>query len=310
MSVAKSIFVGQAGLRAGWGVIIFATTFAFMLGATLLSLERLAPALLRKINDPSGGFLSKPSLLLIIVQVAKIVLLLAATFLTAKIERRSVWSYGLGGTRSLRNFTIGILCGFVSLSLLIGLLAVGKYIIFDGWAAQGDAIAGYAIFWAFDFLLVGFYEENQLRGYLQQTLARGVGFWPAAICTSVVFGLTHIGNSGETLVGIAQVALAGLVLCAGLRLTGSLWWSIGFHTAWNWTQSFVYGTLNSGLPAQGHLLSSHPTGDPRLSGGKVGPEGSLVCIALLLVILALMVVMLNRRSSSSRRGAIAAECEG
>lgn len=296
MPTLKYIFIGRTDLRAGWGVALFAAILGAMLSAILLSLRWLAPGLLREFNDPSGGFLSRPSALLAILQVAKVSLLLGATWLMATVERRSVWSYGLGGPHALRNFAIGIVCGLAALSLLIGLLAAGHYVAFDGWAVRSGAIVGYALFWAFDFLLVSLYEETLLRGYLQHTLARGIGFWPAAACTSVVFGLTHIGNSGEDLAGLAQVVLAGLVLCAGLRLTGSLWWSIGFHAAWNWAQSFIYGTLNSGLPARGHLLASHPIGDPRLSGGNVGPEGSLLCIALLLCMLASMLVMLARRS--------------
>ena len=31
-----------------------------------------------------------------------------------------------------------------------------------------------------------------------------------------------------------------------MRLTGSLWWVIGFHAALDWVQDFFYGTSNSG----------------------------------------------------------------
>jgi hypothetical protein len=298
MSVVKYIFVGRAGLRSGWGLMLFTAIFASTLWAILYSLGRLAPGLLNEINNPSAGFLSKPSLLLALLQVAKIVLLLGVTLIMATIERRSVWSYGLAGVRPIQNLAVGLICGFTALTVIVGLLAALNSIVFGGSAPYGgSAIIGYAFFWALDFFLSGFYEENLLRGYIQHALARGVGFWPAALCTSVVFGLTHISNTGETLVGITQVVLAGLIFCSGLRLTGSLWWSIGFHSAWNWAQSFVYGTLNSGIPAVGHWLSSHPVGDPRISGGEVGPEGSLVCIALQLVVLASMVVLLKRKSS-------------
>ena len=45
------------------------------------------------------------------------------------------------------------------------------------------------------------------RGYLQATLTRGLGFWPAAILVSVLFGAGHIPNAGETVVGIIGVMI-------------------------------------------------------------------------------------------------------
>ena len=47
------------------------------------------------------------------------------------------------------------------------------------------------------FLLVGLFEEFLLRGYTQFTLARGIGFWPAAVVMSCAFGLIHLRNEGE-----------------------------------------------------------------------------------------------------------------
>ena len=65
--------------------------------------------------------------------------------------------------------------------------------------------------------------------------------------------------------------------------TGSLWWAIGFHMAWDWAQSFFYGTSDSGMVAQGHFLNEHPVGPLLWSGGPTGPEGSLYIVPLLLI---------------------------
>jgi hypothetical protein len=40
-------------------------------------------------------------------------------------------------------------------------------------------------------------EEFAIRGYPQLTLTHSVGFWPAAIITSLILGVAHVGNSGE-----------------------------------------------------------------------------------------------------------------
>ena len=130
--------------------------------------------------------------------------------------------------------------------------------------------------------MVGISEESLLRGYLQFTLARGVGFWWAAVLLSVAFALSHIHNGGESPSGLVVVALGGLVFCLSLWYTKSLWWAIGFHAGWDWGQSYLYGTADSGLLLQGHLLTSHPSGNPRWSGGATGPEGSLLILPILI----------------------------
>ena len=60
------------------------------------------------------------------------------------------------------------------------------------------------------FLMVGVFEELFSRGYLQATLARGIGFWLAAILMSTLFGALHIPNG--SIIGL--VALELLVSCS------------------------------------------------------------------------------------------------
>jgi hypothetical protein len=91
----------------------------------------------------------------------------------------------------------------------------------------------------------------------------------------VLFALAHIDNKGETVLGVSEVVTAGLVLCLLLRITGSLWMSIGYHTTWDWAHSYFYGTPDSAMMMKGHLLMSHAVGAASLSGGTAGPEGSV-----------------------------------
>jgi hypothetical protein len=82
----------------------------------------------------------------------------------------------------------------------------------------------YALLWLSAFLIVALFEEGLLRGYLQFTLTRGLTFWWAAAMLSVLFGLLHVGNEGESPIGIFVAIAGGLVLCLSLKLTGSLLW--------------------------------------------------------------------------------------
>jgi membrane protease YdiL (CAAX protease family) len=112
--------------------------------------------------------------------------------------------------------------------------------------------------------------------------------------------MVHLLNGGESLIGISAAGLIGLVFCLSLWRSGSLWWAIGFHTAWDWAQSFLYGVPDSGTLAEGHLMATHPTGHTVFSGGNTGPEGSLLVFPI--VVLAALVVFLTipkRRSGTA-----------
>lgn len=123
------------------------------------------------------------------------------------------------------------------------------------------------------------------------------GFWQAAWATSVGFGALHTTNRGETAVGIFSAAFIGFVFCASIRVTGSAWWAIGCHAAWDWAETFFYGTADSGFPARSHLLTATPVGNPLLSGGSAGPEGSLLAAPVCLVLLAVLALAYRRSNA-------------
>jgi CAAX protease family protein len=121
------------------------------------------------------------------------------------------------------------------------------------------------------------------------------GFWQAAWVTSTFFGFGHTSNAGEAWIGIFAAAAIGFVFCVSVKLTGSAWWAIGCHAAWDWGETYFYGTADSGFVAPGHYLTTAPTGNPLWSGGTVGPEGSLLVIGVILLLLALLLVVYGRR---------------
>jgi len=267
------IFVGSNGIRAGWSVCLFILVLA--VPSVPLRLLAVHYHLMPKGEIPPGLFLA--------AETSQVAMVFLATAVMARIEKRRFWYYGLGGKRPSLKFLIGWAGGLASMSLLICVLLAGGNLVFDGLALHGWSIAGYGLFWLLGFTLVGVSEEWIFRGYVQYTLARGMGFWPAALVLSLLFAAGHIHNKGENAIGIAQVLAAGLVFCLLLRTTGSLWMAIGFHTAWDWAQSYLYGVPDSALMMRGHLLITHAAGDPRFSGGTAGPEGSLFATPLLLL---------------------------
>jgi len=125
--------------------------------------------------------------------------------------------------------------------------------------------------------------------------AQSAGFWQAAWVTSTLFGFIHTGNNGENWIGIFAAAAIGFVFCVSVRVTGSAWWAIGCHFAWDWAETYFYGTADSGLPAQGHFLTTNPAGNALWSGGTDGPEGSLLVLAVILLLLVALLVIYGRK---------------
>lgn len=119
-------------------------------------------------------------------------------------------------------------------------------------------------------------------------------FWQAAWATSTGFGFIHTFNSGENWIGIFAAAFIGFVFCVSVWVTGSAWWAIGCHAAWDWAETYFYGTADSGFVAPGHLLTTSPAGNAMWSGGTDGPEGSLLIIPIVLLMLACLLIIYRR----------------
>ena len=124
-------------------------------------------------------------------------------------------------------------------------------------------------------------------------------FWQAAWVTSSFFGFYHTSNSGENWIGVFAAAFIGFVFCVSVRVTGSAWWAIGCHAAWDWSESYFYGTANSGLLARGHLLTTAPSGNSLLSGGADGPEGSVLVLGAVVLLLVFLIALHARRSPAA-----------
>ena len=122
----------------------------------------------------------------------------------------------------------------------------------------------------------------------------GSSFWQAAWVTSTLFGFLHTGNNGENWIGIFAASLIGFVFCVSVWATGSAWWAIGCHAAWDWAETYFYGAADSGNVAVGHYFTTTPSGPVLWSGGTDGPEGSLLVIPVVVLLLLIVLVLYGR----------------
>jgi hypothetical protein len=164
---------------------------------------------------------------------------------------------------------------------------------FVSFSSSNLETLSWALLWGATFVFVGLFEEYLFRGYAQFTLADGIGFWPAAVILALLFAWVHMGNPGETRIGIVGTLAFALFAAATLWRTGNLWLAVGAHAGWDWGQSFFFGVSDSGFQAPGHLLNPSSSGPAWLSGGSVGPEGSVLTLVLLPV-MTVVFLALNR----------------
>ena len=268
-SYARTLFFGSDGLRPGWGLAFYAVTF--------LILQRFAVQLAASHEFGASGLWS-----MLLEEFGSLLAAAIPALLLARVERRAWGAYGLPVKRAFQlQFWGGACWGFGAISLLIFALYGLHSFSIGHLVLHGLRLVKFASFWAVMFLLVGLFEEFLLRGYTQFTLTRGVGFWPAALALSCAFGLIHLRNGGEQWPGVLAAACIGLFFCLTLRRTGNLWFAVGFHAAWDWGETFFYSVPDSGMISPGHLFSSSIRGPDWLSGGSVGPEGSILCFVVI-----------------------------
>lgn len=272
----RSSFIGPQGIRAGWSMLIFLAIVMAQVLLTRVPVNHLLHYMKYKQGLEAWSAVVGVGIPALLVFVA--------TGIMAKIEKRPALSYGFVGERKLSRFVLGIVGGVAALSALVLGLKMSGLLIFDGQMLHGRGAWSYGLQWGLAFLLTGLFEESLLRGYLQSTLSRGVGFWWAALALSLGFGALHFPNRGESPIGILSVVGIGMVFCLSLWLTKSLYWAVGLHSGWDWAQSYLYGVSNSGQVSGGHLFATHPSGGLIWSGGQTGPEGSIYVIPVMAII--------------------------
>jgi uncharacterized protein len=265
-----TIFIGPQGLRAGWRFLLYVGMWrvSFLLLRALV--QYVQP------HEFHGIWLN------LIGELEFLGSAILPAMLMAVIEKRPFGDYGLPRKYAFgKSFWVGLVWGIAAITFLVVAISGAGDFSLGSLALHGGRILKFAAFWGGFFVIVGLFEEFLLRGYAQFTLTQGMGFWPAAIFLSTCFAALHIGNPGESWIGLLAVAAIGLFFCLTLRRTGNLWFAVGFHASWDWGESYLYSVPDSGGMVTGHLMHSSFHGARWITGGSVGPEGSVLVFVVL-----------------------------
>jgi len=269
------ILRNDRGLRAGWRFGLFLLLY--------VAGEKGLAFVLPRLHYPDFSFTWHGILANYPVDFA---LVAAITWLLSRLERRKFSEFGLPLVPEAGRLLVkGLIWGFIpSVLILIPMFLAGGC-SFHGLALGWGDLVFYAVAWGLAMLAIGFGEEFLYRGYAQVTLAEGIGFWPAGVILSSIFGLVHlIFKPHEDWIDPLSIALYGLFWCLTLRRTGSLWFAVGFHAASDYADMIVFAEPNSGndgKPLPGHLLDIRFHGPDWLTGGPRGTEASLLVFVVL-----------------------------
>lgn len=160
------------------GALISAAAAAYLIG--FQPTWRVRDLVLQTFGNPpyEGVWILIPHLLLYSTLPA--LFCLAAWTILARLK----WMPALALTPRLSTFGWGLGAGVVSIAVLVAFFfATGQAGAFhaprvDPWLATANIFSN-------------FYEEYIFRGFILFALTAALGFWPAAILSSIAFGATH-----------------------------------------------------------------------------------------------------------------------
>ena len=254
--------IGKAALYLFLAFVAALLVSAALKAATGRTLQELMR------SGPANGLLAHAGLLL--------ALAIIPTWISLRLWKEPIACSGWSPVGGGRFAALGLACGAGLMSLIVAILwGAGAW---SGTFAPVSVaqMALMVLLSALLWLTQAAHEEALHRGYAFVQLSRALSFWPAAAILSLWFIWGHVGHEGATPVSLAAAGLFALVLAYSFLRTGSLWFALGFHASWNFTQSFVFGLPNSGGITPQSLIVSHLQGAPLLTGGSAGPEGSLL----------------------------------
>jgi CAAX protease family protein len=215
------------------------------------------------------------------------------------VRRLGLTRYDLryfSGSRARTGWVIGLAAGVVTsgLAILISVVAGGA-----AWVSDSGTVGDYltqSVKTVAVLAPAALAEEVLFRGVPLVLLARASGRGSAIVAIAVLFAGAHVLNPNATLLGLGNIALAGIFLGLAFYAPGGIWTAFGAHLGWNSLLACL-DTPVSGLPFDIPLLDYSSGGPTWLTGGTFGPEGGLAATLALTI----GILVLTRYITSSAR---------
>lgn len=252
-------------------VLLLAVLVSF--AASSLSME----AIYAGAEYPEQAYLDSPAFLILPFS-------LLLTFLWVWLllyEKRPFWTLGLPLKGAVRRLAVGALAGAGMMAVIVGTMALVGCVTVEGGGHRitGAEALGPALVFFLSYLVQAGTEEVVFRGWVFQTVTARHALWLGLTVNIALFGLMHFPKTPAT---ILQLVLFGGFATLYAIKEGSVWGVCGWHAAWNWTQSNLFGLALTGHDsASASVLDLGTRGHELLTGGEFGPEASIVSLAVL-----------------------------
>ncbi|WOO39096.1 type II CAAX endopeptidase family protein [Anaerocolumna sp. AGMB13020] len=191
-------------------------------------------------------------------------------------EETVIYTIGFTGRYFLK-----VLSGFTFGSIFILLVLAPLYLSHSyvlEYRVLDDKVVSVLIAGLFNYVTVAFAEEIIFRGYIQyQTSKKNKVI--GCIITAMIFALFHLMNSSYSYLSLIYLFVGGMMFSTMRLATKSLMFPMGFHLAWNWLLSSIFG-----IDSDRAWLRTTISKDTWWNGGGIGAESSI--FGLIIMILA------------------------
>lgn len=205
------------------------------------------------------------------------------------------------GNNNAKMLLWGLLAGLAS-NASLALIAVGA----------GDisiSFRGMNIFHALiAFVIVALQssaEEVVERVFLYRRFERRKGAVFAIIANAVIFASMHIMNLVKydvapmySIFAMLNILLVAVFLSVMVYYGGNVFFAFAFHSAWNYSQNFIFGLPNSGVPATESIFGLVNEGrDSLLYSKSFGIEATLGAV-IVLTSLTVITIIVGRKKKA------------
>ncbi len=208
---------------------------------------------------------------------------------TKSVENRK--AYEISFYKFIQELGAGWFLGFGVIVFIVSILALLGYYEIKEFNSYSNLV-----FMFFDQLHTGFIEELIFRVILFKLTEELFGTWTAMAIQGVLFGFAHSGNPNASIYSTLAIIFAFTIFFgAGYMLTRRLWFIMGFHWSWNFSQAGIFGMENSGVEMP-NFIEPAVSGPEWLTGGAWGLELSVLSMVILFSISLYFVKLARERN--------------
>ncbi len=152
-------------------------------------------------------------------------------------------------SKLLNGFLVGFLMNF---GCILCALIHGDIKLYLNFTVSAIPFFLWAFLWVF---VQSSSEELWCRGFMYERIRVHYPLWVAIAVNGLFFAALHMANPGASALPIIDIAVCGLSFSIAKWYTGSIWFPMGIHTTWNFTQNLLFGLPNSGLVSEASVFS-------------------------------------------------------